>query len=315
MGSGLFFSPIGEKNSPQKKMNFNYENEFSVIQNDVEKVIEFLRIKGVLHRIIYCEGCNEILKEVAYKRNVDEKAFRCYKKQCLYFLKYISIRKNSFFEDYNISLRKLVIACYMWFKNDNQTTIIKDLNLSKCFCQKLFTNIRNKIERYFEINIYKLGGRGIICQIDESMFRYKQKYHVGRFVQGCRWVFGIVDTSTHPGKYYVQLVPDRSADTLIPILRNVCKDGSIIWSDEWRSYNNIENNNFEHQTVNHKFNFVNPIDGCNTQSVESLWNKLKRRIKKLMGVDYSLLNSYLKEWMWKDNIAKNDFNEFLELIK
>lgn len=35
-----------------------------------------------------------------------------------------------------------------------------------------------------------------------------------------------------------------------------------------------------HVTINYTFNFMNSKTGVHTQNIESLWNKLKKRIKK-----------------------------------
>ncbi|KAG0417738.1 hypothetical protein DMUE_6419, partial [Dictyocoela muelleri] len=176
--------------------------------------------------------------EVLYKKSADGIAFRCYKKQCSNFQKYISIRKYSFFQDYNIELRKIMTSIYKWFSNTNQIDVQRELDISKKTVQKIYKNLRIRTKIFFEENSYRLGGEGIICQIDESMFKYKQKYFVGRSPVRNRWVFGIVDTSEKPGRYFVTSVGNRSALTLLPIINQICRPGSIIWSDEWRGYSN-----------------------------------------------------------------------------
>ncbi|KAG0422854.1 hypothetical protein DMUE_6178 [Dictyocoela muelleri] len=146
------------------------------------------------------------------------------------------------------------------------------------------------------------------------MFRYKQKYHVGRYSAEYRWVFGIADTSVTPAKYYVELVRDRSSRSLLDIINRVVREGSIIWSDEWRGYNNLNMLFPSHDTVNHRYNFVNPVTGVHTQNIESLWNKLKKRLKIQNGNSFNSLKLNLREWMWKDNICKNDFSKIFELL-
>ncbi|KAG0438837.1 hypothetical protein DMUE_2849 [Dictyocoela muelleri] len=101
------------------------------------------------------------------------------------------------------------------------------------------------------------------------MFHYRQKYHVERISQHNRWVFGIIEVSNTLSKYYVEVVPDRSQETLLPIIHRVCRTGSVIWSDEWRGYRNLYPS-FTHLTVNHSYNFVNPVTGVHTQNIESL---------------------------------------------
>ena len=59
--------------------------------------------------------------------------------------------------------------------------------------------------------------------IDESVMA-KVKYHRGHAPPGAtRWVFGIVDTKTRI--CYIELVEDRSAQTLIPIIQRLVLPG------------------------------------------------------------------------------------------
>ena len=129
---------------------------------------------------MYCKSCNLSLKLCRYKKSIDGEAFRCYKSNCNLFRKYISIRKQSFFEGYNIELRKLIMLCYKWFINEEQVKAILDLNIYKMTCQKIYKSLRIRYFDHFINNSYSLGGPGIICQLDGSMFKYNQKYHVGR---------------------------------------------------------------------------------------------------------------------------------------
>ena len=84
-----------------------------------------------------------------------------------------------------------------------------------------------------DVDPIRLGGPGVVCQIDESLFCHKQKNHVGRVSENQIWVFGIADTSFRPAKVYIEIVPDRSAATLIPIIHRVIRPGTIIHSDQW----------------------------------------------------------------------------------
>ncbi|KAG0442460.1 hypothetical protein DMUE_0256 [Dictyocoela muelleri] len=169
----------------------------------------FCREIGIL-AILFIVTCNNILHQVKYKRNRDGYAFKCNTLRCEEYLKYITIRSYSIFEYLFIEIKKLLIVIYSWFKEDLIIQITKDHNISKSTVVRIYDFLRNKAIQALENIDYKLGVTGIICQIDESMFRYKQKYHVGRISSENRWVFGIVDTSYTPAKYYIELVPNRS---------------------------------------------------------------------------------------------------------
>ena len=56
---------------------------------------------------------------------------------------------------------------------------------------------------------------------------------------------------------------------------------------------------FTHTTVNHSENFVDPVTGIDTQTIESHWNILKRRNKRQCGTHRHLVESYMCEFLWR----------------
>lgn len=99
----------------------------------------------------------------------------------------------------------------------------------------------------------------------------------------------------------MQTVEKRDAATLLPIIEKVVRPGSIVYSDEWRGYRQIQPKlGLQHETVNHSVNFVDPGTGVHTQSIESYWTKTKYTFKVMKGVAADSLPSYLEERMWRD---------------
>ena len=84
---------------------------------------------------------------------------------------------------------------------------------------------------------------------------------------------------------YMTLVDDRSAETLIPIMRRSILYGSIMHTDEWAAYRCLDPQPalYGHLTVNHKTNFVNPQTGATTNHIEAYWSRAKRRFKQIYG--------------------------------
>ena len=73
-------------------------------------------------------------------------------------------------------------------------------------------------------------------------------------------VFELVDTSTSPGFGYMEIVETRNAGTLLPIIKKIVNPGTIIRSDQWKAYYNIERDlGYTHHTVNHSSNFVDKV--------------------------------------------------------
>ena len=77
----------------------------------------------------------------------------------------------------------------------------------------------------------------------------KRKYNRGRRVDG-QWVFGGIERGS-PNAFMV-VVPDRSKNTLLPIIQQYIRPGTTIMSDEWAAYHDIRTiPGYTHMTVNH----------------------------------------------------------------
>ena len=116
------------------------------------------------------------------------------------------------------------------------------------------------------------------------------------------WVFGLVDTSQTPALGYMEIVGRRDAGTLLPIIQAHVAPGTEIHSDQWEAYNGVADlpNVSTHSAVNHTYNFVDPITGTHTQNVESYWNRIKTKLKRMKGCTATQLPSYLDEFLWKE---------------
>ena len=110
----------------------------------------------------------------------------------------------------------------------------------------------------------KLGGYGKIVEIDESVFG-KMKYGRGRPVNG-KWVFGGIERGSN--KCFFRVVEYRKKETLLPIIRDWVLPGSTVISDCWSAYKCLEDVGFQHLSVNHSLNFVDPETGAHTNSIE-----------------------------------------------
>jgi hypothetical protein len=117
-----------------------------------------------------------------------------------------------------------------------------------------------------------------------------------------KWIFGAYDTSRKVG--FILRVADRSANTLLPIIVEWCRPGTIIVSDGWAAYNGVAGNVYEHEVVVHENFFVDPDTGIHTNNVENYWQRCKRRFKRMYGTSDELLCSHIDEFMWLERYGK-----------
>ena len=96
------------------------------------------------------------------------------------------------------------------------------------------------------------------------------------------WVFGICDTSHTPARGVMRIVPDRSAATLLPIIQQHVRSGTIVHSDEWAAYNHVQHlpSVGQHRVVNHSLHFVDLATSVHTQHAKSYWTGLRQSLSE-----------------------------------
>ena len=75
---------------------------------------------------------------------------------------------------------------------------------------------------------------------------------------------------------------------------------AIVQSDSWSAYRQVQRlpSVAQHDMVNHSLNFVDPVTGVHTQNVESYWNRVKTKFKRMKGELHEAM--LLDEFMWRE---------------
>ena len=276
-----------------------------IFSEDLTKVPDFLVEHKLLADSANCPNCKEpmVLRGRPKEDTSDGYGWCCINQRCSKLHAYHSIRTGSFFYKSRLPLAKWVYFFYLWAQETDQEGSWIDWCIRKDSCPSfpvLQRCLQHKTTAY-----PKLGGPGVILQIDESLFCHKANDNRGRRASKEQWVFGIADTSYKPAITYMEVVQKHDADTLLPIIERIACPGSIIHSDQWRVYHSIHQRlQLDHGTVNHSLNFVDPETGVHTQAIESYWAKAKQKFKTMKGVSADALPTYLDGRMWRDRPQK-----------
>jgi transposase-like protein len=270
---------------------------FCELISNKNKLISYFQDKNVISRNNICSRCNISMSLQDSSRAVDGVQFRCVRCKSTK-----SVRNGSFLGKSKLPLK--VFAAILFFHHCEilQKHIAELLGISLPTLVDWSNFIRERCSLML-LGEEKLGGDGIRVQVDESVLSYPKltrNNHARPVVE--KWVFGAYDTVQKIG--IIKRISNRSRDTLVDVIRNNCKPGSIIVSDGWSGYSNLESFGFRHETVIHEHFFVDPCTGVHTNSVENYWQRCKRRFKRMYGTSDSLLDSHIDEFMWLERYGK-----------
>ena len=299
-----------------KAMISSMDDVYAIFQMDDRSLIRWLSDHQLIHNIdtVYqCPKCHHPMTINFSSCFVDGAAWECHGRN----RHRLSIRENSIFKSDNLGNLRISVLLFSAWALDLTPSQAKLIFPSLPNVEAIsfnFHNYRLIAEKSYLNDISKapLGGKFSIVQIDETLIS-KAKYNEGRALnQPPMWFFGGVDKLT--GRVFIEHVYDRSANTLIPIIKKNVMRESIIYSDEWRAYSCLDKHGYFHGTVNHKKNFVNPQTLVHTQMVENVWKYLKRWIRTRNVTRVEHYSIYVHEWCFRRNIVLG-LDSFFELIK
>lgn len=282
---------------------------------DEEACINWCIRVGILPRRT---GCRIPRLPLALHNRVDRDywTWKCPKSGC----SPIPIARGTLFEGTHISMGKMLSLawCFAYDCGYEQTQLQcmfnpTDQRLSSRTIADWNEDFRQMIiARYERLNQDgdKIGGPGVIVQIDEAKFGW-MKYNRGRHVEG-QWVLGMIDQR---GLLRLEIVAKRDKETLHAVIQRHVAVGSIIHTDEWRSYSGLEEHGYEHDTVCHKMEFV-AANGTHTQKIESQWRAIRRKFNS-GGVPREDLADHLLEYIWRRQCKidqKCPFGQLMQII-
>ena len=192
-----------------------------------ESTARWLMNKELLYSNMACSRCGMSMSLQAWARSVDGFMWRCSKDAC--GKPTTSIRIGSIFATSHLSLVKIFNILYEWAMNTPQKRIECELEISNKTALKWARACRSVVAFYFEkLDGQKMiGGPGTVLEVDKTLVA-KRKYNVGRLVEQ-QWLFrGIILSALSTSfECFLELVPDRSRETLHEVLKRACSSRNI----------------------------------------------------------------------------------------
>ena len=220
--------------------------------DSVDQQVSFLQQKGLLASSQTCSACSTSMT-LRPKRDIsDGYIFRCGSRKTTK-----SLRAASFFSKSKLALQKWLILIYWWIGQYPVGDAAEEAKVSRETAINVYQWLQEVCSTKLLAIPIVLGGPQKVVQIDESLFRHKPKvrdlyiilfknYYIYFFQHHCGcptrnevWVFSMVDISHDPALGYMEIVQQRDAATLLPIINSHVAPGTTVWSDQWAAYNRV----------------------------------------------------------------------------
>ena len=285
--------------------------DFSVLFTDEEQALHFAYDYDLLYDGGTCESTHGCLGN--YQIISDSSTKTGFRLRCDVCGKTKSLFHNSIFTRSQLPVNKILHLLYTWALEYPCGLAAYEVDVSESTVSNFFQAFRQACKFYIDNEGQQpIGGVGYNVELDESIIS-KRKNNVGRVLQEI-WVFGGVCRETH--ERFVYKVDRRDSATLLPIIQQMVLPGSIVHTDGWGAYNGIGTlpQGYTHQVVNHSLNFVDPLTGCHTQTVERMWREVKRIRRRYEGIKRVDVDYHLAEYLWREARNVNKSNAFAEAI-
>ena len=253
------------------------QNDLYFVFNDENEAIKFCFFYKLIDENRACLHQDRSIQMILqintnFKCNLCFECPECHMKE--------SIFKNTIFSNSKLKIGTILKIVYYWVYEYSCKSTMNECNISDNTVTNFFETLQKLCEDYNKtFHTGKIGGPNMNVQIDETLIS-NRKYNRGRLLSQV-WIFGGICVETN--EMFATIVEDCTQNTLLTLIQQHNNEYSIIQSDDWKSYNHINNRPtiYQHYTVVHKENFIDPITGSNTQKCERMWRELKKKKKEI----------------------------------
>lgn len=260
----------------QKYALTDFEREFPNDDACLEWLKNYLYPNG-----IFCETCVRVTKhhKVASRRSYS----------CDYCGHHVHPTADTIYHKSSTSLRLWFYAVYLMASTRcgiSAKQLERELGVTYKTAWRMFKQIRSMLDEDRD----PLSGQ---VEVDETYGggkpRYKGQYKRGRGSENKTIVAGMVQRE---GAVVARVVDNVKADTLIPFVQEKVLPKSVVYTDEWPSYDSLPSKGYEHKRVHHAQK-IYVIGDAHTNSIEGFWSLVKNGIR---GVYHSVSSKYLQTY-------------------
>lgn len=250
--------------------------------NNTKAAVDYLRSLNVLPKLVKCPMC---MKDCSLRE--DQQIWRCRqsylvpktqkRRPCVFS---VSDYRDTFLHHVNLAPWKVVLFVNHWLTRGwSPAQVTKCLRISHCTSYDWRFICSQVTDCWFE-NQESIGGEGVVVEIDKTLL-----VHEASTVTKA-WLFGGVERGTRRSFTVPILLPKggwQERGTLLPLIIRFIRPGSIIITDNWAAYNNLNDHGYTHFVTNPSKDTVQSVDidvKVHLQNIECLWTDLREWVKR-----------------------------------
>ncbi|MFY9644189.1 MAG: IS1595 family transposase [Terriglobales bacterium] len=264
-----------------------------------EACLEHLKEQRFPGGITYCEKCQQDRKHYKITGRPVYSCDHCGTQ--------ISPMAGTIFEHSSTSLRLWYYAMYLMASTRcgiSAKQIQRETGVTYKTAWRMFRQIRTLLSEDVQLE-------GEAVEMDETGVGPTTK-RMGRSPKPKTTVFGMVERK---GRVKAVVASDRKKDTLMPIIKEYVFPESVIFTDEFPSYDGLNVRGYDHRRINHSAG-VYVMGDVHTNTIEGFWSLVKRGIGGVYHqVSQKYLQSYLDEYSFRYNRRDQGNLIFTSLLK
>jgi transposase len=252
---------------------------------------------------IFCETCNAVTK---HHRVVSRPSYSC--DHCGH---HVHPTANTIFHKSPTPLTTWFYAIYLMAQTRcgiSAKQIQRETGVTYKTAWRMFKQIRSMLT---DEASGPIGGFGRKVEMDETYYGSRSEGTRGRGTKKTP-VVGMVQRK---GRVRAFVAADVKADTLHGLIKEHVLPRTMVFTDDFRSYNGLDARGYTHERINHSEK-VYVVGEIHTNTIEGFWSLIKRGISGVYhNVGRHYLQTYLNEYSFRYNRRFDVQPMFLSILQ
>jgi len=252
---------------------------------------------------IFCEACNAITKHHRVKSRPSYSCDHCGH--------HVHPTAETIFHKSPTPLTTWFYAIYLMAQTRcgiSAKQIQRETGVTYKTAWRMFKQIRSMLT---DEKSGPIGGFGRKVEMDETYYGSRSEGKRGRGTEKTP-VVGMVQRK---GQVRAFVAADVKADTLRGLIKEHVLPRTMVFTDDFRSYNGLDARGYTHQRINHSEG-VYVVGEVHTNTIEGFWSLIKRGIGGVYhNVGRHYLQTYLNEYSFRYNRRFDVQPMFLSILQ